>query len=149
MSKKDTQFKSGKQAEKLGRLGGSKSTLAKRLCKIKYCTSKCPIFPCTFQPLSKNYKYRGKDKCALKMQTPVLQKKFYKLCSGGEVEFFEIMNEALVKVAGSKDLIKYGCMVHKMRFGDKSRNEVKLEDPIILQIQEAFQEYEKELKKKK
>ena len=122
------------KASKNGKKGGSKTSIKKSLVNRKWCNKKCELFPCMWQPKSKDYPVtkmvRGKEvikhKCALNEQPPILQKKFYKLVNGGEDEFMNIMNEALTKISSPGDLIKWGEKIHKMRFGDKNKTDINI-----------------------
>jgi len=136
------------EAVKRGRNGGltksRKRDIARSLSRRKYCTATCPIYPCMWQPLSKNFKEDNKFKCALNNQTPTLKKKFYNLCIGKEDEFINIMGEALTTITKPKELIQYGEKVFKMRFGNKNRTELRTEDPLIIQLQRAEQELDED-----
>jgi len=109
-----------KDAVSKGRKGGLVKSLRKDLARIINCNGKCPVYPCMFQPLSNQHK----GKCALKQQTPTLQKKFYRICLGNEVEFLSMMGESLTKLVDSKDLIHYGEKVFRMKFGEKRKTEL-------------------------
>ena len=121
-----------KIASENGRKGGKNVTLARRLASRKWCDKKCEIYPCMWQPRSKDYpvektvrgKVKVKYECALNKQAPILQKKFYKLCNGKKDDFMMIMNEALTKISSPSELIKYGEKVHKMRFGELHKQEI-------------------------
>ncbi len=92
----------------------------------QFCNPHCKIYPCIFEPLSRT-KYN--KRCALKLQEPRLLKRFYHIMSCGEDEFINEMSEALFKISLSDNperLIQFGEKIFKMRFGDKSRVETRL-----------------------
>jgi len=65
--------------------GGKTVTKTKRLANSlkarKYCNKDCPLWPCTFQPLSEK-KYDGK--CALKEMPARIQSRYIDLISKGK-----------------------------------------------------------------
>lgn len=132
------------EAVERGRKGGNtpskKRDIARVLARIKLCNPKCPIFPCLFQPLSKQLE----DKCALKQQTPQLQKKFYKICLGNEDDFLLMISEALVRISDNKDLIHYGEKVFRMKWGEKVKNETTIKSDSDINIVEVLKRLKNE-----
>lgn len=108
--------------------------------------AKCGIHPCRYALLSKE-KFNGK--CALAQQSDSTIRRYHNIISGKEDLLFKEAEHALMGVKNDAQFIKSCAIIHKIKYGEKIKQEINMEKPVIVKIQEAFQEYEKELKKKK
>lgn len=137
-------LKNGNPQHKLTRAenskGGKSKSKYKRFVQSfirrKKCTARCPFYPCFFEPLARGV-YEGK--CALKQQTPIIWKKFYKMILGDEPAFNDVMREALFKIVlgdEPKEVINSGEKVHRMIYGNKERvqAEVNVFDELIKEL---------------
>jgi len=92
-----------------------------KLSKIKQCNLKCPIYPCRYQPLSEA-KYE--KRCALKNLEPSTRRKYLNLVFGGEDELFTEATNAVMSIEDGFKTVSAIEKIHKMRFGEKVKNEV-------------------------
>ena len=127
------------EAVERGRKGGQKESLSKKISKRKYCNHHCPIWPCVFQPLSMN-KYGGI--CALNKQSETIKHKYYKLMEGDESSLNKMLFQELILVQDPKDFIKYGCMVHKVKFGEKNKTEFTMKKDLTQEFVDKMKELE-------
>jgi len=147
MGNEATQFKTGKQQVKIARKGGSKSTLAKSVCKMKNCSPKCRIYSkCRYIPLSE--KMGGK--CALNNKlNNRTRNRYINLLLGGEDD---LIDEGINLLVGIKDESKALTgieKIHKMRFGDKVVQEINTRINFFDEFNNKLDELKKKEKVKK
>jgi hypothetical protein len=130
-------------AAEMGRKGGLSRSTSKRQARRKWCNSTCPLWPCVFQPLSsKSY-----DKqCAFNKQSETIKSKYYDYIEGNESKINKLLFEQLILISDPKDIIRYGCMLHKVKFGDKNKTEISLKKDVTTEFIEAMNELDKKEK---
>lgn len=124
-------------AREAGKKGGSTKSLSRDISRRKWCNHHCPIWPCVFQPLSMN-KYGGV--CALNKQSETIKTKYYKLMSGEETDLNKMLFQELILVQDPKDFIKYGCMIHKVKFGEKNKTEFTMKKDLTQEFVDKMKE---------
>ena len=104
-------LKNGAEQHKLTRAdqvkGGSQKTVAKSLISRKFCTAKCPMFPCPFMPASHSEKYtdeRGRHRCALKEMPLKIQHRQIRILTGGREGAIKELREIVSDIGTKTDL---------------------------------------------
>lgn len=136
-------------AKELGKIGGSRSTIAKKLVKRKYCTPSCPIWDkCPLMPMAQQEwitKPHGEKAhpCLLSTLPPDVQRRMRRLFLSGRDGLIEELKDVLFKLSSlaeeqpAQNLTKYGELILKAIttiYGQKLQEEGQMDVNINIRV---------------
>ena len=136
-------------AKEYGKMGGSKSTVAKKLAKRRYCTPSCPIWDkCPLMPLAQQEwirtpKGEKRHPCLLNTLPTDIQRRIRRLFLSGRDGLIEELEDVLYNLSSlaekqpDKNLTKYGDLILKAIatiYGQKIQEEGKVDVNINIRV---------------
>jgi len=131
---------SKEKAMELGRKGGLKKTLNKKLGQRKICNNKCPIFHTCWAKYMDNKDDKGRQKCNLKEMPSRVVARTVRLIQEGEQGFNQELIETLLRLGSELETnpdreksreryLRQAIEVKKAVFGTKTQIEGELKTP--------------------